>query len=61
VFLPYHTSELKYIRTNEYMDDQLALNRLLWHGLRNHPDGAVLGVGARGRVIRIVVDSETSA
>lgn len=53
--------ELHYVRTTEYIDDQLAFNRLIWHGFRAHPDGAVRGVGARGRVIRVLADSAESA
>jgi hypothetical protein len=54
-------AELKYVRTTEYIDDQLAFNRLIWHGFRAHPDGAVRGVGARGRIIRVIADSSLSA
>ena len=51
-------SRLLSVEPSAWLDDQLAFNELVWHGFRNHNDGAVRGARADGRVIEVRMGQE---
>ena len=47
---------------NKWLDDQLALNELIWWGLHSGPKGEIVGaVGGGGRVVRVRTDQRHGA